>query len=636
MKSKINKYQFADKIRQKSALLSVLFCLLLTPIQTILADSTDLYPLQPITITNSFQSAEIDSFITIWQTIEKLTPKELENQYLQNKIELAQQSTSQGFSVFYFWVNFSIKNESDTTRNLYIEIDNTQIDTIALYEQNIKTTNWTRTNYGGGAVSFYNRNVINRRFMFPIILKQNEKKIFWLMIDKRKTSVSFPLKLWDQQIFNKQEEKSNLLFHLYFGSLLIITILTILIGLLFKNKILISYSIYVALMGLFIFTSLGFSFQFIYPNMPILNSRIRFPFSVILLIAFMEFSNSFIGTNQFSKKISQFFYILYSISILNLAIWLIFHDYMLNFPGLLVSIQYFIILLSFSIISFILVKYYKQNKQKTINYAVAMLALISGFIFHLFIEYGFIETAGLIMPPLMLGSGMELLIFTFAIIIEIKKINDKKNELILIVAENQKKILKAFIKGSEQEGKRISLELHDNIGSRLALLKNKIAVGNTNKSELDYDVKSIYEDVRKLSHDLSPNILNIVGFQSTIEQYLFDFSVSGRIKTELFYSKVPELSENVKLQLFRVIQEGAQNCLKHADASKLDIQVIGYGNELILTIDDNGNGFDINELVKMEGNGINNMKTRITSINGEFEISSSPGKGTFIVINLPI
>ena len=636
MKTIINKYQSADKIQQRSVLLSLLLSFLLSPIQSVLADSTDLYPIQPITITNSFKSTGIDSFITVWQTSEKLMPKELVNLSLQNKIEQASQSTTQGFSFFYFWVNFSIKNESDTIKKLYLEIARPQIDTIALYEQTRATNNWKQIAYGGGAVSFYKRTTINRRFIFPINLKPNERKTFLLMIDKRKTSVNFPLKLWDQQVFNKQEGKSNLLFHLYFGSLLTITILTIVIGLLFRNKILISYSIYVAFMGFFIFTSLGFSFQFIYPEMPILSSRIRFPFSIILLITFMEFSNSFIGTNQFSKKASRFFYILYGISILNLAIWLTFHDYMLNFPGLLVSIQYFIILLSFSIISYILIKYYKQNKQKTIYYAVAMLALIGGFIFYLFIEYGFIETTGLIIHPLMLGSGMELLIFTFAIIIEIKKINDKKNELILVVAENQKKILNAFIKGSELEGKRISLELHDNIGSRLALLKNKIAVGNSTKKELDCYVKSIYEDVRKLSHDLSPNILNIIGLQSTIEQYLFDFSISGNIKAELFYSKVPELPENIKLQLFRVIQESAQNCLRHSKADKLNIQVIGYGNELILTIDDNGKGFKTDNLSTIKGNGINNMKTRIASINGEFEISSSPGKGTFIVINLPI
>jgi len=363
----INKYQFADKIKQKSVLICLFLSFLLAPIQNVLADSTDLYPIQPITITNSFQGAVIDSFITVWQTTEKLTPKELINLGSQNKIGQAPQSTSQGFSFFYFWVDFSIKNESDTVKKLYLEVARPQIDTIALYEQTQGANIWIQTGYGGDAVSFYKRTTINRRFIFPIELKPNERKTFLLMIDKRKTSVNFPLKLWDQQVFNKQEGKSNLLFHLYFGSLLTITILTIVIGLLFRNKILISYSIYVAFMGLFIFTSLGFSFQFIYPEMPIFSSRIRFPFSVILLIAFMEFSNSFIGTNQFSKKVSRFFYILYGISILNLAIWLIFHDYMLNFPGLLVSIQYFIILLSFSIISFILIKYYKQNKQKTIN-----------------------------------------------------------------------------------------------------------------------------------------------------------------------------------------------------------------------------------------------------------------------------
>ena len=198
-------------------------------------------------------------------------------------------------------------------------------------------------------------------------------------------------------------------------------------------------------MGLYIFTSLGFSFQFIYPDYFPINDKIMFPFAVLLIISFTEFSNSFIGIKQYSKKLHHIFYFAYALSILNLIIWSVFHDYMLNFPGLLITIQYIIIIFFFCMIIYSLIKYYQLNKQNTISYSLAILALIIGFIFHLFIEYGYIEESAIIILPIMLGSSIEIFIFAIAIIFELKKINDKKNELSIVVAENQKKVLNAFI-----------------------------------------------------------------------------------------------------------------------------------------------------------------------------------------------
>ncbi|RLD83871.1 MAG: hypothetical protein DRJ10_02625 [Bacteroidetes bacterium] len=630
------KYQNTKQLHTRIIFLIAYTFFLLVPIQKITADSTDIYNLQPIIINSDFQNLKIDSFIKIWQTEKKLKPEDLLELVNKNDIDAAPHVTSQGFSFNYFWIVFLLKNESNKTKNLYIEIDNPHIDTIVFYSYNPINNHCEQIGYGGDMIPFYQRTILNRRFIFPIKLEKNEEKHFLLLIDKQKTSVSFPLRLWDQFTFNKNEGISNLLLHLYFGSLLLVALLTIIAGLLFRNWMLITYAIYASLMGLFIFTSLGFSFQFIYPNYYPISDKIMFPFAVILIIAFTEFSNSFIGRKQYSKKTHRILHYIYAISILNLSVWAIFHDYMLNFPGLLVSIQYTIILFFFGIIIYSLIRFYRFNKHKTISYTLAVSALILGFIFHLLIEYGYIEQSNLAVPPIMLGAGIELLIFAIAILIEIKKINDKKNELSLIVGENQRKITKAFIEGSEQEGTRISQELHDNIGSRLALLKNKITQSDTNKLELHEDLNNIYNDVKKLSHELSPSILQIAGFRSTIEQFLLDFTDISGIRTNLSYHKVPKLKENIELQLFRVIQESVQNCLRHSNANKLDIQIIGHENELIMTIDDDGNGFDISVPFTINGNGINNMKTRIESINGNFELSSTPNTGTFLLISIPI
>jgi len=85
-----------------------------------------------------------------------------------------------------------------------------------------------------------------------------------------------------------------------------------------------------------------------------------------------------------------------------------------------------------------------------------------------------------------------------------------------------------------------------------------------------------------------------------------------------------------------VIQECVNNVIKHAGATRLDIQLAREDNEVSVTIEDNGKGFDSTQREKFEGIGLKNMITRITYLKGTVDISSAPGKGTLVAIYVPL
>jgi len=306
-------------------------------------DSISANSLRPIVISEGFVNMKPINNIKIWNVEENFLVEEIVHKLKNDEISIAEQQVSQGFSHDYFWIGFYIENQCDSTIKLFLEIDNPHIDTIAFYKANLTNLTAERIGFGGDMIPFYARTIINRRFIFPIVLEKNESEFFVLMVDNQNVSVNFPLMLWNKFQFEKEESKTQMALSIYFGYLFSIVLLTFFVGVFLRNKILLSYTVYVTLFSVFLFVNIGWAFQFFYPEIPLINDVIRFPFSVFLIISFLIFSNYYIGTKQYSKVVVRIYHFIYFISVLNLILWSVFYDYFLTkHSGLLVSIQYLI------------------------------------------------------------------------------------------------------------------------------------------------------------------------------------------------------------------------------------------------------------------------------------------------------
>lgn len=202
--------------------------------------------------------------------------------------------------------------------------------------------------------------------------------------------------------------------------------------------------------------------------------------------------------------------------------------------------------------------------------------------------------------------------------------------------------------GRDLEKKRISKELHDGVLGRLFGLRlnldglNNFDDEETKKQRLEYlnELKVIEQDLREISHELSrENLVLINNFVAIINNLLEQQSKinSAKINT-LISDKIDweKVSNTIKINLYRILQESLQNINKHAEATKINVifNKDAKGN-LIFSVEDNGKGYNTNGK-KTKGIGMNNIVERVHQCQGKIDIKSQIGKGTKIIITFPL
>lgn len=219
----------------------------------------------------------------------------------------------------------------------------------------------------------------------------------------------------------------------------------------------------------------------------------------------------------------------------------------------------------------------------------------------------------------------------------IRKIFQFMRRLDEIRRETEKRVLAAVIRTEEQERQRFAKELHDGLGPLLSVIKmlvsgldenNTGAVNEKIKLNLRQAVDEAITGVRDISANISPHILNNFGLKDAIEAFIkrlrqaehFNVGFTTNLTSERF-------SYNVEVVLYRVICELINNTLRHAAATKVTIDLQLDEGILYLEYTDNGVGFDVAAVAKHDGMGLDNMRYRLQSANGDIEIAGEHGKG---------
>lgn len=219
----------------------------------------------------------------------------------------------------------------------------------------------------------------------------------------------------------------------------------------------------------------------------------------------------------------------------------------------------------------------------------------------------------------------------------IRKIFQFMRRLDELRRETEKRVLSAVIKTEEQERQHFAKELHDGLGPLLSVIKMLVSGLDVNsKSEVNEKIKQNLKQavdeaivgVRDISANISPHILNNFGLQDAIQSFIrhlgqneiFGIQFTTNIQGQRF-------AYNVEVIMYRVVCELINNTLRHAAASKIKIDLQLEEGVLYLEYSDNGIGFDVNTLDIHEGMGLNNMRYRLQSGNGDIDIVSEYGKG---------
>jgi PAS domain S-box-containing protein len=199
----------------------------------------------------------------------------------------------------------------------------------------------------------------------------------------------------------------------------------------------------------------------------------------------------------------------------------------------------------------------------------------------------------------------------------------------------------------EEERTYIAREIHDELGQQLTVLKMDIKALNKKLNNADEPIKQKIMDimnlldatvksVRRISSELRPGLLHNLGLVAAIEWHLKEFEKKSGIKTIFNQQKDElELPDPIKNGLFRIFQESLTNVGKHASANNIYVTLEQKEQELILSIEDDGQGFEKEIVASKQTLGVLGMKERSQMMNGNFEIRSIPGKGAIVMVTVP-
>ncbi len=220
-----------------------------------------------------------------------------------------------------------------------------------------------------------------------------------------------------------------------------------------------------------------------------------------------------------------------------------------------------------------------------------------------------------------------------------------KDEQIKFLERQQQIVsLQSMINGQETERTRIAKDLHDGLGGLFSTVKMHYSTLQSDTPELTGNplykktqelISNASEELRRVAHNMMPEVLLKVGLPEALRDMSNNIS-SGKILSVTFqsYGMEQRLSPATEIMLYRIVQELTNNIIKHSSATSAIIQLNRNNNQLSLTIEDNGKGFDTVEAAQKQSMGITTIKNRVEYLNGELSIDSQKNVGTTVMIDI--
>lgn len=201
-----------------------------------------------------------------------------------------------------------------------------------------------------------------------------------------------------------------------------------------------------------------------------------------------------------------------------------------------------------------------------------------------------------------------------------------------LIQKQETEALEAMLRGQEEERQRIAMDLHDRLGALLSTAKLMVDEDSKVAQQIDDSVR----ELRRVSHNLSSGHLESFGLVSALEGLSEQITAHTQIKCNFqVYDWQNRLDRALELDLYRISQEAVNNALKYAQASEITIQLYRRPDEVSLSIEDNGRGFKLQDQ-QTEGIGLSNIRKRLERWQGQFNLDSSPGRGTLYIIEIPL
>jgi signal transduction histidine kinase len=214
----------------------------------------------------------------------------------------------------------------------------------------------------------------------------------------------------------------------------------------------------------------------------------------------------------------------------------------------------------------------------------------------------------------------------------------------------QEEFSRRLIESQESERKRIAAELHDSLGQGLLIIKNRAALSlkfwddpakaRDHIQQIEGTAAQSMKEVRQIAYDLRPYQLDDVGLAQALKDLVKNVNGSGSIRFTASIAYLDDLySIDEAINLYRIMQEAINNIVKHSGASIASVTITRNDHEVEMVIQDDGRGFTVEAIEAngaRRGFGLTGLAERARILNGKLAVSSTPGQGTMLKLNLRI
>lgn len=554
-------------------------------------------------------------------------------------------SLNLGIAKDNYWLRIRLINKQPKRHELLLNLENPRLNEADIY---LIKGNLTPIFFRiGDNFNFFTRPVHYNQFAVPFTLEATDTLDIYILLKHKGNTLQLPISILTYNSFHKKVETNYLVIGLIAGIFLLTLFFSIFLYLKSFSRLFLLYILYLISILLWLLSTEGYGFQFLWPNQPEWATRFGPGFSVFNLTTFILVALEFCKPYDSTKWIRR---VLYGIAGLTFLWGLQAFMPYINISN--TSLMSFFLFTSFTIyiislfLMMIYLLYVSIKKNRLVFYY--FFAVIVSVIFSLLVvarHSGWIDfplTSGTFAS---IGVVFEIILMTLGIANQFFEYKKEKEEMLIQYLKQQKSITEQIVNTQEQERKRISREMHDDIGAgltQITLISESIRkkVGNASEKEIN----DIAVTSRKLVSNMSEIIWSMNPENRTLGllvSYLREELGKLLEYSGLEYSlDLPETDREIVLpnmqlrNIILVAKEIVNNSIKHSNAKKINIKFLKTSNNLIGYIEDDGCGFNPDQ--KNNGNGLKNIRQRVKESGGTLTISTGIEGGSFFEFNFPL
>ncbi|MCU0468400.1 MAG: histidine kinase [Arcicella sp.] len=525
------------------------------------------------------------------------------------------------------WARFTMQNKS--SQKLYLEISEPVIDSIDIYriDVNGRITHKKAGVYVGVARRDFHTNF----YLFDLNLSSDQTCTYYIRF-QNSLPLLFPMRVAPLKVYFEDNHAKDLLQGIYLGLMLVMAIFNFFIYWTVRSKEYLYYVLYVLSFACFFAYNKGIGHEFVWDKALWFN---RFtPIFISSGVSFgVLFANSFLDVKQYFPLSIKITRVLIGLIIICLV------GYWVGIGSISVGLLHVVAFLTVIYVLMMATYIWLQGSQSALFFLIAWsVLLVSALIFIMQLS-NILPSDDFTRNALQVGSALEVILLSFVLA---NRINTDRKEK----EQYQAEVIRQ-LQTNEQMRSRIARDLHDDIGSTLSsigilsqVVENQIGGSTDSVKEM---VRRIGESSQKVQRSLSDIVWTTKQTEDNFDNVLVkmkEFTSEILEAKDIFYNFNTDTLPDVKLSpskqynFYLIFKEALNNIVKYSKADEVTIDLNRNEETLVMTITDNGFGFDEKQI--KSGNGLGNMRKRTESLGGTITITSKVGEGTKINLEIPV